>query len=132
MPCSYLRLSARACRFGRLGAWRPRNSANARLRSSVAVVPSSSARTRNARHSSGSTNRFGQHLAVSPRCMHVKGHGGAKAAVRQVWKRLPTNGFVLRTDVKSYYASIDHFMLLDQLTRHIRDGRVLNLIGQYL
>ena len=29
-----------------------------------------------------------KHLPVSTRCTHVKGHGGAKAAVRQVWARL--------------------------------------------
>ncbi len=28
-------------------------------------------------------------LPVSPRCTHVKGHGGAKAAVRQVMRHLP-------------------------------------------
>jgi RNA-directed DNA polymerase len=39
---------------------------------------------------------------------------------------------VLRTDVKSYYASIDHLLLLDQLAVHIKDRRVLNLMGQYL
>ncbi len=42
-----------------------------------------------------------KHLPVSPRCTHVKDHGGAKAAVRQVWAKLPANRFVLRTDVKS-------------------------------
>jgi hypothetical protein len=39
------------------------------------------------------------------------------------------NRFVLRTDVKSYYASIDHLLLLDQPAVHIRDRRVLNLWG---
>ena len=34
--------------------------------------------------------------------------------------------------MKSYYASIDHLMLLDQLAVHIKDRRVLNLMGQYL
>jgi RNA-directed DNA polymerase len=61
-----------------------------------------------------------------------KGHGGAKNAVRAVRDHLPDNRFVLRTDVKSYYASIDHLMLLDQLAVHIKGRRVLNLIGQYL
>lgn len=63
---------------------------------------------------------------------HVKGHGGAKAAVRQVMARVGSDGFVFRTDVKSYYASIDHDLLLDELEKHIADQRVLNLIGQYL
>jgi len=73
-----------------------------------------------------------KYLPVSPRCTHLKGHGGAKFTVREVRDHLAANRFVLRTDVKSYYASINHLMLLDQLAVHIKDRRVLNLIGQYL
>ncbi len=73
-----------------------------------------------------------KHLPVSPHCTHVKGHGGAKAAVRQVMAKVADNRFVLKTDVKSYYASIDHHLLLDRLAAHIRDKAVLNLIGQYM
>ena len=75
---------------------------------------------------------LGEVLPISDRCTHVKGHGGAKAAVRQVVAELPDNRFVLRTDVKSYYASIDHFILLDQLAEYVKDRHVLNLLGQYL
>jgi hypothetical protein len=39
---------------------------------------------------------------------------------------------VFRTDVKSYYASIDHLKLLDQVAVYIKDRLVMNLIGQYL
>ncbi len=60
------------------------------------------------------------------------GQGGAKGAVRKVLGHLADNRFVLRTDIKSYYASIDHFLLLDQLAEYIQDRRVLNLLGQYL
>ncbi len=73
-----------------------------------------------------------RHLPVSRSCTHVKGHGGAKAAVREVVAKLADNRFVLKTDVKSYYASIDHHLLLDRMAAHIRDKAVLNLIGQYL
>ncbi len=45
---------------------------------------------------------------------------------------MANNRFVLRTDVKSYYASIDHFLLLDQLAEYVKDRHVLNLLGQYL
>ena len=75
---------------------------------------------------------LGQHLPVSRSCTHIKGHGGAKYAVREVRDHLAANRFVLRTDVKSYYASIDHLLLLDQLAVHIKDRRGLNLVGQYL
>lgn len=73
-----------------------------------------------------------QVLPVSAHCTHVKGNGGAKAAVRQVSAALPGNRFVLRTDVKSYYASIDHALLMDRLARRIHDPIILNLLGQYL
>lgn len=75
---------------------------------------------------------LGAVLPVSPLCTHVKGHGGAKAAVRQVLAELAANRFVLRTDVKSYYASIDHVLLMDRLAHYVRDRVVLNLVGQYL
>ena len=60
------------------------------------------------------------HLPVSSRCTHLKGHGGGKGAVRAVWEHLEENRFVLRTDVKSYYASIDHFLIDDQLRKYIK------------
>jgi RNA-directed DNA polymerase len=75
---------------------------------------------------------LGKHLPVSRRCTNLKGNGGAKYAVRAARDHLADNCFVLRTDVKSYYASIDHLPLLDQLAVHIKDRRVLNLVGQYL
>jgi len=73
-----------------------------------------------------------KHLPVSRRCTHLKGNGGAKYAVRKVRDHVQGNRFVRRTDVKFYYASIDHLLLLDQLAVHIKDRRVLNLMGQYL
>jgi retron-type reverse transcriptase len=69
-------------------------------------------------------------------CYHVPGRGGekrgAKAAVRHICSRLPSNQFVLRSDVKSYYASIDHAVLLALVRDHIDDPLVLDLVGQYL
>mgnify|MGYP001437019329 CR=1 FL=1 len=44
---------------------------------------------------------------MSQRCTHVKGNGGLKYAVREVHEQLPDNHFVMRTDVKAFYASID-------------------------
>ncbi len=52
--------------------------------------------------------------------------------MRQAMAKLADNRFVLKTDVKSYYASIDHHRLLDRLAAHIRGKAILNLIGQYL
>ena len=71
-------------------------------------------------------------LPTSLRCTHLKGHGGAKFAVREVARHLPEHRFVLRTDVRSYYASIDHHRLLEMLAGVVQDRFVLNLLGQYL
>ncbi|MEE9246740.1 MAG: hypothetical protein V3U63_11130 [Gemmatimonadota bacterium] len=38
-----------------------------------------------------------KHLPVSPRCTHVKGRGGAKAAVRQVMRHLARAGRACQT-----------------------------------
>jgi len=73
---------------------------------------------------------LGEQLPVSPRCTHIKGNGGSKYALREVLRDLPENRFVLRTDVKSYYASIDHFKALDLLAVTIQDKAVLNLLCQ--
>jgi len=69
---------------------------------------------------------------LSERCYHIAGNGGAKAAVRAVHQHLADNTFVFRTDVKSYYASIDHYILFAQLQQHIADRRVLNLLWDYI
>lgn len=69
-------------------------------------------------------------LPISAACTHVKGHGGLKYAVRSAYEQLPNHRFVLRTDVKQYYASIDHFLLMDKLALYIKDKFILNLLWQ--
>ena len=75
-----------------------------------------------------------QHLKphTSNQCVHVKGNGGGKEAVRHITKQLKDNSFVFRSDIKSYYASIDHHVLMEQLHSHINDARVITLIWDYL
>ncbi len=52
--------------------------------------------------------------------------------MRHVYDQLPGYRFVVRTDVKSYYESIDHFLLMEQLAEYIKDKFILNLLWQYL
>jgi hypothetical protein len=73
-----------------------------------------------------------QYLPLSAHGTHLKGHGGAKYAVRRVVAHLPASTFVLKTDVQAYCASIDHHLLLDRLAVSLLDHGVLNLIAQYL
>lgn len=67
-------------------------------------------------------------LPVSKRCVHAKGHGGAKAAVRFVRENLGANTYVMRTEVTSCYARIDYHQMHDGLARSIRCKRVLILL----
>ncbi len=76
------------------------------------------------------TRHLESHL--SQHCYHLAGRGGAKAAVRAVANNLDGKEFVFRTDVKSYYASIDHDVLVGQLQRYVKDPRVLKLLWRYV
>jgi RNA-directed DNA polymerase len=69
---------------------------------------------------------------LSSRCFHLAGNGGAKAAVREVIRNRSRHRFVMRSDVRSYYASIDHDVLFGLLKRHISDSRLLDLLWQYM
>lgn len=72
------------------------------------------------------------YLPSSIQCTHLKGHGGSKQTVTAMQAEIPNNTFVFRTDVKSYYESINHEILLDKLAVYINDKIVLNLLAQYL
>lgn len=75
-----------------------------------------------------------EHLAlvISPACSHIAGNGGAKKAVRQIVQELEPGSHVMRSDVKGYYASIDHLLLFDMLNQYINDLAVLHLLWQYM
>lgn len=68
---------------------------------------------------------------LSQRCFHLTGRGGSKAAVRQTVAAARENSFVFRSDVKSYYASIRHDILMREVRRFVGDPVVLALIEQY-
>lgn len=63
---------------------------------------------------------------------HLKGHGGLKGGVRDVIKLYPKYRFLCKTDVKSYYDSIDHFTLFMKLYGYIADRRIMEYVWQFL
>ena len=69
---------------------------------------------------------------LSERVFHLAGSGGMKAAVREVAANLSENQFVFRTDVKGYYASINHHILMEIVKRYVQDEYVLALLWGYL
>jgi len=48
---------------------------------------------------------------LSKTCYHLKGHGGLIGAVRDLIKLYTKYSFFYKTDMRSYYDSIDHFIL---------------------
>lgn len=77
---------------------------------------------------------LGEHLkpVLSLNCYHLKGHGGAKAAVRTTARHLKNGQHVMKSDVKSYYASIDHEILFNLLQQYVPDRLVQKLLWQYI
>jgi len=77
---------------------------------------------------------LGEHLKphLSQRCFNVAGNGGMKAAVREVGANLSKYKFVFRTDVKGYYASINHHILMEQVGQYVEDDAVKALLWGYL
>lgn len=53
-------------------------------------------------------------LPRSPLCHSYKGHGGVKQALSRA--QVCQDTYLLKTDVQDYYASIDHFLLLEKLS----------------
>jgi RNA-directed DNA polymerase len=64
--------------------------------------------------------------------MHLRGHGGAKASVRFVQAMSERLAYAARFDIKSYYESIDHRVLLEQLTFAQASPELCALVGEYL
>ena len=71
-------------------------------------------------------------LALSSLCTHIKGHGGLKATVSALQAALPDYTYVMKTDVKGYYESIDHTILLKQLDKDITDPFIWRLLVQFV
>jgi len=70
--------------------------------------------------------------ALSKNCYHLKGHGGLKGAVREVLRCYPHYRFFCKTDVQSYYDSIDHLALMLKFHDHIEDRTIMGYVWQFL
>jgi hypothetical protein len=60
-------------------------------------------------------------LSISPRCTHVKGHGGLKQSIVDIQHHLNDYQYVCKTDVKSFYESIDQYLLMDLINNTVHD-----------
>ena len=65
-------------------------------------------------------------------CFHVSGQGGLKAALREVKSKLPEYTYCFKTDIESFYRTMDHHYLLSRFAHFVKDKRVMRLIDQCL
>ena len=69
---------------------------------------------------------------VSRCCFHFQGHGGSKAALRLIMRQLPHANWVARFDIKHYYQSMRHDILLNLLHTLGLTGEQRHLIATFL
>ena len=69
-------------------------------------------------------------IGVIDQCYHLKGKG-IKAAVKTVRQLTKKYTYTFKTDIKSYYASIDRHLVQAIFCRWIKDRRILSLLWQY-
>lgn len=74
--------------------------------------------------------RLQQQLVLSPRCGHLKGNGGVKGAVRFAQRLTNQYAYVARFDIRHYYESTDHRVMLAQC-RHVSPD-VFDVVQDYL
>ena len=73
-------------------------------------------------------------LPLHARCEHLKGHCGGKASVARHCSVLQQGDhpWVMRTDVKGYYANIDKALLLQQVDNIVQSPVLRGLVHQYV
>ena len=69
---------------------------------------------------------------LSPYCMHLKGRGGVKGAVRCIYNKVDTYPYAARFDVDSYYGSIDHKILFKQLESLNISPDLMHIVKEYV
>jgi hypothetical protein len=80
------------------------------------------------------TNALQQRMIsqIPKSCYHVKGHGGLKKAVRDTCAALPEHRHLVRSDIRSYYESIDFMVLLEIIEAYASHPILLKLIRKAL
>ena len=65
-------------------------------------------------------------------CYHYRHHGGTKGALRLIMRQLPEADFVARFDIKQYYRSMSHKVILKLCEPFNLDKSALDLLKQFL
>ena len=67
---------------------------------------------------------------MNPNCYHLHGPSGVKLATQRIKEviALQNPKYVIRADIKSYYKSIQHHLLLQDIKRHYSDTHVQSMM----
>ena len=67
-------------------------------------------------------------------CFHLMGPSGVKAAIKKIKQAIGHKNFryFIRADIKSYYASIDHNILVKQVQQNFDDPRLLKYLSDII
>ena len=72
---------------------------------------------------------------MNPNCYHLlHGPSGVKLAHKRIEHVLLTEQpkFIIRADIKSYYRSIDHKLLLEEIKQHYNDPKVQHMLERII
>jgi hypothetical protein len=69
---------------------------------------------------------------IDRRCTHLKGRGGLKGACRSLRAHQSSFRYVFKSDVASFYDSMNHDIVMQHAKTVIHDSRLLALLHQYL
>ena len=69
---------------------------------------------------------------IDRRCTHLKGRGGLKGACRTLGASIKHFRYVFKSDVASFYDSMNHDIVMQHAQTVMTDKRLLNLLHQYL
>lgn len=78
------------------------------------------------------SNALSSTISIPKTCYHTKGNGGLKKAATCTSTKLPNYTYVFRSDVKSFYESIDFGVLMGIVERYIKDPVLLTLLRRAL
>lgn len=67
---------------------------------------------------------------VNPNCLHIYGPSGVKIATKRIQGALNSQSFnyVIRADIKSYYKSVQHHILIEDIKINFDDKKVISML----
>jgi RNA-directed DNA polymerase len=71
-------------------------------------------------------------IKIPSSCHHTKGNGGLKKAVQKTSESLMDYTYVFRSDVKSFYESINFDVLMGIVESYVKDPVLLTLLKKAL